>query len=202
MIPERTEAKLLRLGALMDDDELRALASFAAEVPADQEIVELGSWAGGSAAWLCAGSRYGNGAHITCIDPWADWIDPPPEQQLVLGDAALEHFYEITDPKRTTALRARSHDVAPMWTKPIGMLFVDALHTYEGCAGDLADWTPYVAPGGVLVAHDYMTNPTPERLAQYWWTEGPTRAVDEFAHETDSWEPLGVTDWSWAARRR
>lgn len=197
------EADLLDLGALMDDDELRALAAFAAQVPADQEIVELGSWAGGSAAWLCGGSGDGHGAHITCIDPWADWIDPPPEQDIVLGADALARFLDITDPRCTTALRALSSTVAPMWTKPIGMLFIDALHTYEGCAGDLADWTPYVAPGGVLVVHDYMTDPTPERLERYWWTEGPTQAVDGFfEREAALWEALGVTDWSWAARRR
>ncbi len=202
VIPAAEERRLLKVGALMDDDELRRLASLASEVPEEQAIVEVGSWAGGSAAWLSTGARLGLGARLTCVDPWEDWIDPPEGQEIVTGDAALANLQEITDPAYVTALRAPSLTVAPMWTKPIGLLFIDGLHTYEACRDDLAAWTPYVVPGGVVVTHDYMTDPTPERLERYWWTEGPTRAVDEFFFANEAWTPLGVVDWSWAARRR
>lgn len=193
--------RLRAAGALMDDGELHALYRYAFAVPSDEEIVEIGSWAGGSATWLGAGAKHGRGAHVTCIDPWEDWIDPPPEQSIVLGDDALAHVLEVTDQTRTMALRAPSLTVAPMWTRPIGMLFIDGLHTYEACRDDLAAWSPKVVPGGVIAVHDFMTNPTPERLERYWWTEGPTMAVKGFA-DREEWEQLEVVDWTWIARRR
>jgi len=181
------------VGALMEPGELWNLALRASTVPANQEIVEIGSWAGGSAAWLCAGSRAGERAHITCIDPWTDWIDPPADTEIVFGDDALAHFREVTDPTLVTPLRAESQSVAPMWTKPIGLLFIDGLHTYEACRNDLTAWVPYVAYGGTVIVHDCQETYDPK----YWWTEGPTRAIREFDGLTFD----EVVDFSWVGRR-
>lgn len=195
-LPMTVQRRLSKAGALMLDEEVRYLADLAGAVPRDQEIVELGSWAGGSAAWLCAGSRYGRGAHITCVDPWDDWIDPPPDQHPVLGAEALARFGELVDWRRTTALRAASLEVAPMWVKPIGLLFIDALHTYEACMADYLAWSPHIPPGGALAVHDYAPDPPPE----VWWAEGPTRAVDEIAG-MGLWDEVQVVGCMWTARR-
>lgn len=185
---ERTINELRDVGALMREVELRHLFELALCVPHHQEIVEVGSWAGGSAAWMCAGARAGAGAHITCVDIWEDWVDPPLEDgELIieiddrrirtphLGADALARFGEVVDWSRVVALRAPSLTVAPMWVKPIGMLFIDACHRYQDCRDDLVAWTPHVVPDGIVAVHDYNRDPPPE----HWWAEGPTRAVDE-----------------------
>lgn len=37
----------------------------------------------------------------------------------------------------------------------LGLCFIDADHTFEGCVRDLESWWPKVRPGGVLAGHDY-----------------------------------------------
>jgi hypothetical protein len=56
------------------------------------------------------------------------------------------------------------------------LVFVDADHSYDGCAADLRAWWPKVKPGGYLGGHDYG-NPDPRFLY------GVDPAVDEFAIE-------------------
>lgn len=196
-----TDAELEHLSnakALMQEVETRALYGFAAEVPSNQAIVEVGSWAGGSAAWLCAGSNRGNRAHVTCVDIWTDWIDPPPEQDPWRGADAFGRFSELVDWSITTALHGPSLDAAKLWVKPIGLLFIDALHTYEGCRDDYLAWSGHVPSGGVLAIHDYMQPPRGE----CWWTEGPTQAVDEIVVGSGLWTSVEVIGAMWVARRK
>src|SRR5690606_14324104 len=46
------------------------LAQLAAEIPADQAIVELGVYLGRSLAALATGAQQGHGAHVWGVDPW------------------------------------------------------------------------------------------------------------------------------------
>jgi hypothetical protein len=43
------------------------------------------------------------------------------------------------------------------WPRPgegVGLLFVDADHSYEGIVRDLQAWTPHLAPGALVAFHD------------------------------------------------
>lgn len=57
---------------LVEVEEGEKLAELASQVTANHAIVEVGSHTGLSSCWIAAGSRDGNGAHITCIDPWGE----------------------------------------------------------------------------------------------------------------------------------
>lgn len=173
---------------LMLDNERMALTRYAAGVDPAQEIVEIGSWAGGSAAFLADGAR----GHVTCVDIWTDWIDPPEDQWPATGADALAHFMETVNLSRVTPMKAPSLELVKFWVKPVGMLFIDALHTYKGCRDDFRAWSPFVVPGGVLAIHDYGT--------EEWWSPGVTQAVDEIPFE--DWEHLETVDSLWVARRR
>jgi hypothetical protein len=146
---------------LINPDEADRLEVFASEVTPGNAIVEIGSWAGTSAERLSRGAP--SGVHITCVDVWVDWIDPPAEQYPVRGDDAFEIFCSRVDRAKVTALRARS----------------------------------LVVSGGVLAVHDYAAIFDPV----CWWTEGPTKAVDEVMMPSGLWSPLGVVGSTWAARR-
>lgn len=61
-------------------------------------------------------------------------------------------------------------------------VFIDADHSYEGVARDIAAWTPKVRPGGILSGHDYC--PPGKYTARGW--PGVVRAVDE-AVERNGW---------------
>src|SRR6185312_306811 len=62
------------------DEIAFTLADFAAGVPADQEIVELGVFQGRTALIMAWGASQGNGAHVTAVDAWDlpnNSYDPP-----------------------------------------------------------------------------------------------------------------------------
>lgn len=46
------------------------LAGIAADVPADQAIVEIGVFMARTTTFLAAGAQSGNGAHVYGVDPW------------------------------------------------------------------------------------------------------------------------------------
>ena len=39
------------------------------------------------------------------------------------------------------------------------LVFIDALHSYEGCLADIKAWTPKVKKGGYICGHDYPRRP-------------------------------------------
>lgn len=197
-----TMAWLDNTQGLIEPDEGRRLAALASWVPRNQSIVEVGSHTGLSTCWLAAGSRAGNGAHIIAVDPW-----PPPrpnsqDDPWELGpEGVLDRFrsniagttQEV--PREdygdlVTAVRIRSEELAACWVKPIGLLFVDAIHEEAAVKADYVAWEPHVAPDGIVAFHDYGDS-----------YPGCKRGIEWIAL-TGKWESLGVVGSLWVARRR
>merc|ERR1719203_2215140 len=65
-----------------------------------------------------------------------EWLGGPRGQLLVSPTVPAASLYDST-------------------RDPIDLLFVDADHSLEGAARDLAAWVPHVRPGAVVVGHDY-----------------------------------------------
>lgn len=58
--------------------------------------------------------------------------------------------------------------------REIDVLFIDGNHTYEGCKGDIDNWYPHMAKGGVMLFHDAdETSP------------GVVQAIEEFIKENN-----------------
>lgn len=194
----QAQRSLRGLYALTNPIELTALFGYASNVPADQEIVEIGSWAGGSAAWLCAGSGAGNRAHITCVDIWIDWRDPPPDEPIVIGEEARQRFLSVVDMSLVTPVKCSSEQFGRMWMKPVGLLFIDDGHSWHEIDRDYTSWASFIPPGGVLAIHDYI----PDWDERTWWAKDPTAYIDQIVIPSGEWEPLGVVEWTWFGRRR
>lgn len=161
------------------------LADFAAGVPADQEIVELGVFQGRTALIMAWGAQQGNGAHVTAIDPWdlpGNVYDPP----FTDADSRAWAEYRIRElgyDERISLVNAFSHEVAAEWVtgsdligrgnRPVGLLFVDGDHTKEGARLDIEAWAPHLAPGAVIAVDDYHHPDWP----------GVAEAVDELVDE-------------------
>jgi hypothetical protein len=58
---------------------------------------------------------------------------------------------------RAELLQGRTDEVAPTFEHQVDLLHIDAGHSYEECAADLANWVPKINPGGALCVHDYGT---------------------------------------------
>jgi hypothetical protein len=53
-------------------------------------------------------------------------------------------------------VHAFSHEVGATWKgKPVGLLFVDADHSYAGARQDIEVWSRHLAPGAVIAVDDY-----------------------------------------------
>jgi len=76
--------------------------------------------------------------------------------------------------KRAEILHMRSSEAAGIGELDdcMDFVFIDADHSYEGCAADIAGWLWKLRPGGLLCGHDYANPAFPQF--------GVTRAVDEF----------------------
>ncbi len=134
------------------------LAHFAAGVPRDQAIVELGVFCGRTALQLAWGAQQGHGAHVWGIDAWdlpGNPYDPPftrPETRHLAYRNVEANGYG----GRVTLLNDFSHHVATKWDgPPVGLLFVDADHSYKGARRDITGWAKHLAPGAVIAVDDY-----------------------------------------------
>lgn len=162
-----------------------ALADFASAVPADQEIVELGVYQGRTALMMGWGARNGHGAHVTAIDAWdlpGNTYGPPFNTDSSRRWAA--HWIQsLGYANRITLVQGFASDMAARWVtspdligrgnKPIGLLFVDDDHSYEGARGAIVAWAPHLAEGARIAVDDYGHPDWP----------GVAQAVDELVDE-------------------
>jgi len=99
---------------------------------------------------------------------------------------------------RLVGIIADSSECHSRFCEPVHLLFIDGDHRYAGVKADLENWTPKIAPGGIVVMHDYA--PKPEHLVLLPHLEGVRRAISEWAQKA-KWEQLGAPG-SLAAFRR
>jgi len=144
------------------EDIMLALADFAASVPVDQEIVELGVYMGRTALSMAWGAQQGNGAHVTAIDAWdlegntygPPFTDPGTRRWAAHWVQSLGYANHIR------LIQAFAADVAETWdeagdAKPVGLLFVDDDHSYEGARQAIENWAPHLADDAVIAVDDY-----------------------------------------------
>lgn len=67
----------------------------------------------------------------------------------------LKEYERNTEGLDCVGIKGLSTEIAKVWSEPIGMLFIDGDHSYEGCKGDYEAFASHVIPGGLIVFHDY-----------------------------------------------
>jgi hypothetical protein len=215
VVPPDEWAWIENIIGLCDPTEGEWLANRAAEVPSYHDIVEIGSHTGQSTCWLAAGSRQGNGAPVYAVDPWPDpgYAENDDPFDFKTGDAVFQRFkanirgqgqgmwnvsyQDLINPWRMTSEQAasvwpeRRHDDA----RTIGLLFIDAIHTFEGVKKDVDLWAQYIVPGGWLALNDYWLFPSREGL------NGAALVAKEILEPSGEWEDCDVVWNTWVGRR-
>lgn len=134
-------------------------------------VVEIGTYCGKSTIFLGAAAREAGTKVVTVdhhrgseehqegwefhdadlVDPGTGRFDTLPHFRRTITRAGLDG--------EVIAAVGASVDVASIWGKPLGMLFIDGGHSEEAAQDDYAHWSPHVADGGVLVIHDVFPDP-------------------------------------------
>src|SRR3954465_7859897 len=123
-------------------------------------IVEVGSYRGRSTVALGRGSMDGNRVPVFAIDPHEEFRGVlggqfGPEDRGAFFRAMLDTAcYQVV---RLGNLS--SEVVAAQWTKPVGLLWIDGDHSYEGVKRDFSCWSPHLTDDET-VAFDDATDPT------------------------------------------
>jgi len=139
-------------------------------------IVNIGVFRCASMYCLRAGAP---GASLLGVDikPCDVPMEPGLRAEFIIGDSAKVHA---------------------QYGKQIHLLFIDGDHRYEAVKADLECWGAKVAPGGLIIMHDYGAQP--KHLLQNPELGGVRRAAMEW-HDPKQWDQLRAPG-SLAAYRR
>jgi len=166
--------------------ELAILALAAGEAPAGSEIIEIGTFDGRTALNLAINADPGVSVAT---------LDLPPDQPSALGIEQSERRYvdkpapgarlrRCAAPWRTAAARVtqlHGDSATYDWSAHLGragLVFVDGSHAYDYARTDSETALRLVAPGGIVLWHDYGV-----------W-DGVTRALEEL----DAARALGLVN--------
>ncbi|MFD4718509.1 class I SAM-dependent methyltransferase [Streptomyces sp. NPDC058423] len=161
------------------------LALYAAAVVAGElglPLVEVGTYCGRSTILLADAAREAGTVAVTVdhhrgseeqqpgweyhdpelVDPEVGRMDTLPAFRRTLHAAGLEDH--------VIAVVGRSPQVAKVWGREVGLVFIDGGHTDEHATNDYEGWAPHVAEGGLLVVHDVFPDPVDE-----WTGQAPYR---------------------------
>ena len=184
-----------RTKGFMPDDEAAALRA-AAATAAPGLWLEIGTYCGKSTVHLGAVAAE-RGSHLvtldhhrgseenqrgwewhdqSLVDPLSGRFDTLPSLRRTLADAGLEGTVSV--------LVATTQQVAPWWTTPLTLLFLDGNHTEDVAQHDYAAFARHLLPGGVLAVHDVFPDPShggqpPWHVVQRALREGTFNLVGE-----------------------
>ena len=168
----RTEDLLTAAAAapgFMPTDEGRALYEAARAVPVPGPLLEIGSWMGKSALYLAA-AAHETGRQVVTVDHHRGSEEHQPGWEYhrpELVDPAtgqldtLPSFRATVHPAEdlVVAVVTRSETLAPLWSTPLALLFLDGSHTQASARRDQDAWVAKLAVGGTLAVHDVFPDP-------------------------------------------
>ena len=158
-------------------------------IPQDSVGVELGVWKGESSAKFLKRAK-----HLHLVDPWSavayedsdefgDYQGYLNRYSKLVGSnnpADFQKYYDsiYENVKRrfanhsVTIHRMTTNRFFETFTERVDWVYVDALHSFDGCLSDLRNSIKIIKSGGFIFGDDYGNKP------------GVVKAVDTFIQET------------------
>lgn len=159
-------------------------------IPEDSVGVELGVWKGGSSQKFLR-----KAGHLHLVDPWAVEAYEDSDEfgtfddylkryaKLVVGSNDPKDFQKYYDnvykdvkklfkDSPVTIHRCTTDEFFENFNEKIDWIYVDALHSFDGCLSDLRNSLKIVKSGGSIFGDDYGNK------------QGVVKAVDAFIEET------------------
>jgi predicted O-methyltransferase YrrM len=159
--------ELAELDGLISRDVGEMLHNFAALVPSDQAIVELGSYRGKSTCYLATGAALDYHAPVYAVDAWSEEVSawrsavlstlPSPvfeDFQAQIEKAGVREGVRVI--RSLTTLAADLYD-----GPPVGLLYIDGDHSREAVLADFRAWRKHLAPKAVIIFDDFGVTKNP-----------------------------------------
>ena len=148
---------------MMPPEQLLAVYRLAATWPVEGATVELGAWVGLTTSYLAAACRSRGGGRVYAVDTFEGTKEGGEQYRSVarFGGSTMAAFRsqihragvaDLVEP----LVGYTQHVAGRYGGAPIRLLLIDADHSYEGVRRDFERWSPLVAPGGLIVFHDYL----------------------------------------------
>ena len=159
-------------------------------IPLDSVGAELGVWKGDSSAKFLTRAK-----HLHLVDPWSitsyedsdefgNWQGYIDRYYKLVGSKEpkdFQKYYDSVCQSVRDKFKGMPVTIHRMTTdeyfnsfkgEKLDWVYVDALHSYEGCLSDLRNCLRIVKKGGIIFGDDYGNK------------EGVVKAVDQFVAET------------------
>jgi hypothetical protein len=163
-------------------------------------IVEIGSYKGRSTVWLGQGSLAGSKPMIYAVDPHTftakvDGEDRPEHsKEMTTYDEFIRNIKAGGVDSLVKPMVTTSQEAAKNWKLPVGLLWIDGDHSYEGVKQDVELWEPHLIDGGVIAFHDSFGEPVKRLLREkiygndHFYKQG---VVEMITYATKSIVPIG-----------
>jgi predicted O-methyltransferase YrrM len=159
--------ELAELDGLISRDVGELLYTFAALVPADQAIVELGSYRGKSTCYLATGAALDNHAPVYAVDAWSEEVSA--WRYAVLSALPSPVFEDFTAQLDKAGVRDGVQVIRSLTTlaaelydgPPVGLLYIDGDHSRAAVLADFRAWRGHLAPDAVIIFDDFGVTKNP-----------------------------------------
>lgn len=144
-------------------------------------IVEIGSYRGRSAVALALGTQGGANLPVYAIEPHEKFTGVLGGQFGPEDRGAFYRHMLSTGTYRTVRLvNLTSRIVAPGWELPVGLLWIDGDHRYEGVRSDFDLWEPHLTEHATVAFDDAANRDIgPYRVIQELIASGEYRMVQD-----------------------
>jgi predicted O-methyltransferase YrrM len=126
-------------------------------------VVEIGSYLGRSTVVLArAAADCGRGGReqVVAVDPHEGVLGIADEEPRDTKADFLRNLDRAGARSDVRLMHMTSANAAKAWRgDPVGMLFVDGLHTREAVLEDTRGWTPFLTPDASVVFDDFLSSP-------------------------------------------
>jgi len=150
-----------------------------ARVRKPERVVEVGSYAGGTAVGWARALHENGAGKLICVDndTYAKGTYPTITRRNILATGIDESRFELRNGDSMELVR----DLASEHRGRVDLYLVDGDHTYEGAMADMVNGYPMLRPSGLMLVHDV----DPDREMREATPQHPHPVLDAFREFAD-----------------